>query len=41
MQRLVVAVEIQAVKGGVLHDPLRHFQHIFIGHDEIASSTST
>ena len=39
VQRFVVAVEIQAVKRGVLHDPLRDFQHVFVGDDEITGCT--
>lgn len=39
MQWLVIAVEIQAVKRGVLDDPLRHFEHVLIGDDEVTSGT--
>ena len=35
VERFGVAVEIQAVEGGVLHDPLRDFEHVFVGNDEI------
>ncbi len=39
VQRFVVAVEIQAVEGSVGDNPLRDFQHVFVGDDEITGST--
>lgn len=41
VQRFGVAVEIQAVKRGVLRHPLRDFQHVFVGYDEITGCTLT
>ena len=39
VERFVVAVEIQAVEGRVGDDPLRDFEHVFVGDNEIAGST--